>query len=79
MEGGNVLFLLSFASYLFYFVFCILCLASGLYYLAEFVEEYIIFTKKVITRTLQVCCCLYLLCADLDAVCVVCSCAVVVF
>eukprot|EP01095_Lingulamoeba_sp_RSL-Kostka_P009307 TRINITY_DN3208_c1_g1_i2.p1 TRINITY_DN3208_c1_g1~~TRINITY_DN3208_c1_g1_i2.p1 ORF type:complete len:200 (+),score=19.57 TRINITY_DN3208_c1_g1_i2:140-739(+) len=39
-------------SYIFYFFFGTICLATGLYYLAEFVEEYASFTKKLIWYTI---------------------------
>jgi len=44
--------LLLYGSYLVLFVFSTICLAAGLYYIAELVEEYTMFTKKVIRYTI---------------------------
>jgi hypothetical protein len=51
---GDVLWALSYAAYGLFAVVSVLCLASGLYYLAELVEEYIILTQRIIRRCLQV-------------------------
>lgn len=45
---------LTWVSYVLYFALTTVCLASGLYYLAEFVEEYTVFTKKLLKRAIFV-------------------------
>eukprot|EP01117_Protostelium_nocturnum_P018058 TRINITY_DN7468_c0_g1_i1.p1 TRINITY_DN7468_c0_g1~~TRINITY_DN7468_c0_g1_i1.p1 ORF type:complete len:205 (-),score=45.73 TRINITY_DN7468_c0_g1_i1:71-685(-) len=39
-------------SHLILLAFAVICLASGLYYIAEFVEEYTVWTKKVLRITI---------------------------
>ncbi len=52
---GAILHLLSYGTALFGAAFGTLCLACGLYYIAEFVEEYTVWTKRLIQRTTYVC------------------------
>mmetsp|Transcript_196 Transcript_196/g.663 ORF Transcript_196/g.663 Transcript_196/m.663 type:complete len:201 (+) Transcript_196:151-753(+) len=47
-----VLVALTWISYVLYFVLATVCLASGLYYLAEFVEEYTVFTKNLLKKSI---------------------------
>ena len=48
-----LLALLSYCGMLIMACFLTLCVAAGLYYLAEFVEEYSVLARRIITRSLQ--------------------------
>jgi hypothetical protein len=41
-------------AYAILFAFSIVCLASGLFYIAEFVEEYTVWTKKILKYSIFV-------------------------
>jgi hypothetical protein len=47
-------FILHYVSYIFLIGFSVLCLACGLFYLAELVEEYSVLTRKIIKWTISV-------------------------
>eukprot|EP01136_Pigoraptor_vietnamica_P011627 Opistho-1_new@277 len=46
------LYLLSWIAALILLAFCTLCMACGLYYMAEWVEEYTVLSKKIINHTI---------------------------
>jgi transmembrane adaptor Erv26 len=51
-----ILWVISWIATIFYFVFAVVCLAAGLYYLADIIEEYTVLAKKIIKNLIYVRC-----------------------